>query len=207
MQEERVAECLGTKVWEIPAWSSQCQQMPGTVSSVSSLRHILQPNTRGSSHPLTSQMKNWGHGAWASSQDHVLVRARVVSEPRSQFLWIPHPSCPLQVPAESDKENQKQCGAPLGFAENWLCQGPLSLSHASASLVRAVPCPCCWHGTSCPTEPARLASSLLLPLLKAAQEALLSIPIQSILTSCRSPPAVPTLTPEPLWHLKSLCFG
>ena len=108
---------------------------------------------------------------------------------------------------EGDKENQKCCEAALGFAESWLYRRPAFLSSPSASCVRAVPCPCCFHGTSCLTEPARLSSSSLLPLLNAAQEDLLFFPRQSIPTPCRSPPAVPALTLESLWHLQSHCFG
>ena len=100
MQEERVGEFLGLTVWEIPAPPSQDQQPPGPASSVLSLRHILQPNTWSSSHPLASQMKNWGHGAWASSQDHRLVRAGVGLDPWSQFFWSPHASHPPQAKAQ-----------------------------------------------------------------------------------------------------------
>ena len=44
-------------------------------------------------------MKNWGHGAWAPSQDHVIVKAGLGSEPWSQFPWSPYPSCLPQAKA------------------------------------------------------------------------------------------------------------
>ena len=85
------------------AFPSECQQPPGPASSAQSLRHILQPNTWSSSHLLASQMKNWGRGAWASPQDQMLVRARVGSEPWTQFLWRPLPSRPPQASAWPSK--------------------------------------------------------------------------------------------------------
>ena len=99
MQEERVGECLGLTAWEIPALPSQGQQPPDPLGCVLSPRLIPQPNTQGSSHLLASQVKNRGLGAWASSQDHVLVRAGVGSKPWSQFLWSPRPSRPPQAVA------------------------------------------------------------------------------------------------------------
>ena len=72
----------------------------------------------------------------------------------------------------------------------------MSLSSPSASHMRAVPCPCCCHGASCPTASVRLTSSLLLPLLRAAQEDLMSFPTQSF----RIPAEVLPLSQPSLWN-------
>ena len=75
----------------VPMAARPCQQ-----------HHIPQAHSAaqymGSSNQLSLQT-NLGYGAWASSQDHMLVRAWVGSEPWSQLLWSPHPFRPPQETA------------------------------------------------------------------------------------------------------------
>lgn len=87
MPQWRVEECLGAAMCEIPVVSSQVNGQPGPASSVLSLRPILQPSIQG----LTPAHlpDEAGHGAWALSQDHLLVRASVGLEPWSHLEPLP----------------------------------------------------------------------------------------------------------------------
>ena len=151
MQEERVGEFLGLTAWEIPALPSITRPTaarPFELCSVPQAHPAAQhtglltparlPGEGQRSRGLGIFPGSHASEGWGGLQALVSIPLEPPPFPPTPgcgpTFWLLMPSSsqcytmPLRwekagLRKEGVKENQKHCGAALGFAENWLCGG------------------------------------------------------------------------------------